>query len=120
MSKLENIRGSCLCGAITKWCGGPSMSFDAGTAVEITGGQFITRYDSSEWAIRGFCSHCGTHVLYMLKDIGEYILPVGLFDDENRFDFENQIFIDKKPAYYHFGNSTTDLTAEEVYAQFAS
>jgi hypothetical protein len=35
------------------------------------------------------------------------------------FEFTEQIFIDRKPAYYDFANQTVTLTEAEVLAKFA-
>ena len=139
MTTPENLEGACLCGAVSirvastewhvhachcdtcrKWGGGPALSFNAGSEVEISGEEKISVYDSSEWARRGFCSKCGSHVYYQLKETGEYFLSTGTFDDESGFELQTQLFIDRKPGFYHFGNDTKDLTAEEVYALFES
>ena len=37
-------------------------------AVDFTGASNIARYDSSEWAQRGFCRNCGSNLFYQLKD----------------------------------------------------
>lgn len=139
MTTPENLEGACLCGAVSirvvsteghvhachcdtcrRWGGGPALSFNAGTGVEISGGENITEFDSSEWARRGFCNKCGTHVYYQLKETGEFFLSTGTFDDESGFELDSQLFIDRKPGFYHFGNDTKNLTAEEVYALFES
>ena len=62
----------------------------------------ITVYNSSEWAERGFCAMCGTHLFYRLKQIGLYHVPLGLFGDQVNPEFEKQVFIDKKPSNYSF------------------
>ena len=76
-------------------------------------------FDSSPWAQRGFCKHCGTHLFYRLKEAQHYHLPVGLFDEAPEFSFDQQIFIDEKPAYYRFANDTRNMTGAEVFALYA-
>jgi hypothetical protein len=46
-------------------------------------------------------------------------LPVGLFDEAPEFSFDQQIFIDEKPAYYRFANDTRNMTGAEVFALYA-
>jgi hypothetical protein len=53
----------------------------------------------------------------MLKEQKEYILPAGLFDSDEGFVLDKQIFIDEKPEYYCFANKTTNLTGAEVIAE---
>jgi hypothetical protein len=111
--------GTCHCSMCRKWGGGPMMTVDCGTAVGFEGEDYITVFDSSEWAERGFCSKCGTHLYYKLKEGGQFIMPVGLFDNEEGFKFDHQIFIDKKPSFYSFANVTNNMTEAEVFAKYS-
>jgi hypothetical protein len=139
MTETSQHRGSCLCGAVKlvadafernlgachcnmcrKWGGGPLLAVDCGTKVHIEGEEHVTAYDSSEWAQRGFCSQCGTHLFYRLKESSQYHVPIGLFDDRGGIVFESQIFIDEKPDYYSFANETTNMTAAEVFAKYGA
>ncbi len=119
VSNINTQVGSCPCRMCRRWGGGPLMTVDCGTDVSFTGEQHLTVYDSSEWARRGFCSKCGSHLFYLLKEDGRYFVPVGLFDSEEQFRFDHQIFIDKKPSFYSFANVTDNLTEEEVFAKYA-
>ena len=112
--------GTCHCSMCRKWGGGPMMTVDCGTAVSFEGEEHITVYDSSGWAERGFCSKCGTHLYYKLKESGLFIMQVGLFDNEERFKFDHQIFIDKKPSFYSFANVTNNMTEAEAFAKYSS
>ncbi len=139
MSSEPVAKGTCLCGAVSisaesmsadvgvchcsmcrKWAGGPMFGVDCGDKVQFSGAENISVYDSSEWAQRGFCGKCGTHLFYRLKQNNLYIVPVGLLDVEAKFNFDHQVFIDEKPDYYAFANSTKNMTGEEVFAQFAN
>lgn len=117
-SKMSHNVGSCHCGMCRRWTGGPLLAVDCGSDVSFEGKENIGVYDSSDWAERGFCKSCGTHLFYRLKESGEYIMMVGIFDDDN-FVFDHQIFIDEKPAYYSFSNETQNMTGAEVFAKYA-
>lgn len=136
MTKRNDVEGSCICNGVkvavkamdTKvgichcdtcrnWNGGPFLGVDCGTEVTFGNTELITEFASSEWARRGFCSACGTHLYYKLLQTGQYIMPAGLFGDEQAFELDHQIFIEKKPAYYDFANQTKNMTGEEVFAQ---
>jgi len=138
MSKVVSGNGKCLCGAVEfnvaivsrhvgvchcsmcrRWGGGPLMAIDCDTDVVFQGEANITVFDSSEWAERGFCSKCGSHLFYRLKQSGQHIMPAGLFDDQDEFVFDHQVFIDNKPDYYSFANETDDMTEAEVVAKYA-
>ncbi|CAA0103764.1 Uncharacterised protein [Zhongshania aliphaticivorans] len=109
---------ACHCGMCRRWGGGPFLGVHCKGNIVISGEEFVGRYASSEWAARGFCSQCGTHLFYHLKPTDEYVLPLGLFQDAGEFMFKQQIFIDKKPDYYAFANSTETLTEQQVFAQY--
>jgi len=96
------------------------MEVDCGTEVSFIGEENITVYNSSDWADRGFCNSCGSHLFYRLKESKQYMIPVGLFDEQDFFVFENQVFIDKKPSFYSFANKTNDMTEAEIFDMYGS
>lgn len=138
MSNKIDVQGQCLCGAVSiaaksvssnvgachcdmcrKWGGGPLLTIDCQSNVEIQGADYVEVFPSSEWAERGFCKTCGTHLFYRLKQNKQYIIPVGLFDLNTALTFDHQIFIDSKPVYYCFSNKTKNMTGEEVFSLYS-
>lgn len=137
MSSEKQMHGHCLCGVVSvrtpvvtdveachcgmcrRWGGGPFLSVHIGPDVEITGEEHITWFDSSEWAERGFCRHCGTHLFYKVKLTRHYIVPAGLFTDQSVFEFKEQILVDRKPDYYEFANQTRMLTEKQFFEKYA-
>ncbi|VAW63164.1 Gfa-like protein [hydrothermal vent metagenome] len=111
--------GACHCGMCRKWGGGPLMAVDCGTDVIFEGTENISVYNSSEWAERGYCNKCGSHLFYRLKAGKQHMMAAGLFDDNSMFELDHQVFIDEKPTYYCFSNKTNNLTGEEVFARYA-
>ncbi|PWG63887.1 GFA family protein [Spiribacter halobius] len=139
MDPTEPLHGRCLCGAVRlvatpkshevdvchcslcrTWSGGPMFAVECADAVAFEGAEHIAVYPSSDWAERGFCRHCGTHLFYRLQAGTHYALPVGLLDDQDRWQLTRQIFIDDKPAFYSLAEDTTNLTAAEVFALYSS
>lgn len=114
----ETEIGVCHCSMCRRWSGGPMLAVHCGSGVAFSGQQPPATYRSFEWAERGFCPTCGTHLFYHLLLSDEYILPAGLFQEQS-FEVANQIFIDEKPEYYELANDTPKLTGEQVFAQFA-
>jgi hypothetical protein len=110
---------ACHCGMCRQWGGGPYLSIHCGADTRISGKNHITEYASSEWATRGFCKTCGTHLYYRLKASEDYEIPAGLFRQQDELQLTKQIFIDRKPPYYDFANVTEMLTEEQVFAQYA-
>lgn len=137
MTNLSNVNGHCLCGDIRfivekmkhtlcachcnncrRWGGGPLFSVDCGTEVNFFSPEKISIYQSSEWAERGFCQHCGSHLFYRFKENNKYFMPIGLFEQQEGIVFDHQIFIDEKPQYYCFANDTQNMTGKEVVELF--
>lgn len=116
---VDRSVGACHCTMCRKWGGGPLLAVDCGTDVTFEGEADISVFNSSEWAERGFCSKCGTNLFYRIKGSGQHILSAGLFEDEEGFIFDHQVFIDEKPSYYCFSNETENLTGAEVFAKYA-
>ena len=139
MSDLSIAKGSCLCGAVTlsttslkkhigachcnmcrKWGGAALLGVECEKDIHFSGEENIGVFDSSDWAQRGFCQKCGSHLFYRLKAQNHYYIPVGIFDEEEGFVFDAQVFIEEKPEYYCFANDTKNMTGAELFALFAS
>lgn len=139
MSDTIEGKGSCLCGAVhinvksinknvsachcrrcRKWGGGPLMAIHCGSDVSFEGEDNISVYDSSDWGERDFCKKCGSHLFFRLKENQHYVIPAGLFEDQEFFVFDNQVFIDRKPSFYSFANKTTNMTEAEFYEMYSS
>lgn len=111
--------GACHCETCRKWGGGPLLAVECSGDVRFDGAKNISVYNSSEWAERGFCQQCGTHLFYRLKQGEMYAIPVGLFDENEHWQLTDQVFIESKPAFYSFAEKTTNLTGAELFAQFS-
>ena len=138
MSETKTYSGRCLCVAVSytaevvngevhashcatcrKWSGASMLAMGT-AAVDFTGASNIARYDSSEWAQRGFCRNCGSNLFYQLKDQGNYIMCVGAFDDSPDFELCGEIYIDEKPSGYDFAGEHSRMTGAEFMASIGS
>ena len=117
---INKLVGACHCSMCRKWGGGPLLAVDCGQNVSFEGEENISVYNSSDWGERGFCKKCGSHLFYRLKENKQYIIPAGLFEDQEFFVFDHQVFIDHKPAFYSFANKTTNMTEAEIYEMYSS
>ncbi len=117
VGSLARVFTACHCDMCKKW-GGIWVAVECND-VSIADSDNIRVYGSSEFAERGFCTNCGTHLFYKAKGSNTYFVPVGLFPETRAFEFTRQIFIDKKPDYYCFSNDTLELTEQEVFEQFS-
>lgn len=115
-AKSMNI-GACHCSMCRKWGGGPLLAVECEREVDFEGAEQISTFNSSEWAERGFCQKCGTHLFYRLKEEGHYAIPAGLFDNGDEWKLAEQIFTDQKPSFYSFAEETKNLTGQEVFDQ---
>lgn len=120
VKQASSSAGACHCSMCRRWTGGPLMAVDCGTEVSIEGEEHVSVFDSSAWAERGFCSKCGSHLFYRLKENRQFMLPAGLLDDEGGLIFDHQVFIDEKPPYYRFANETKDMTGAEIFAMYGA
>ncbi|WP_020208548.1 GFA family protein [Gilvimarinus chinensis] len=129
------MKGQCLCGAIEinapstdhialchcsmcrRWGGGPMHAVHCEGDVSFSGAS-PSRYPSSDWAERGFCGQCGTHLFYYLIPADQYILSAGLFSEQS-FTVDQEIFVDEKPEYYPFTSDSVKMTGAEVFAQYS-
>ena len=132
----KQLKGRCLCGAVgitatpvrphveachcdmcRRWGGIAFLGVQCGSEVSFSGEEHITRYKSSDWAERGFCSKCGTNLFYHFVPAGNYGLAAGLFDDIGDNTLNEEIFIDEKPDYYDFAQDTVKKTGAEIIAE---
>ncbi len=130
------ITGHCLCGAVTvtmtpakphleachcemcrRWCGSAYVAVQGDDQVSFTGEEHITRYTSSDWAERGFCSQCGSNLFYCFTPSGSYSFLAGLFDDLGDMTLGEEIFVDEQPPYYSFAQATVRKTGPEMIAE---
>ncbi len=96
------------------------MGVDCGTDVDFEHVETLTIFNSSDWAERGFCGTCGTHLFYRLKESGQHIMPAGILNIESDLNFDHQVFIEEKPGYYTFSNKTKEMTGAELFAMFGA
>ncbi|TCK08230.1 GFA family protein [Marinobacterium mangrovicola] len=117
MPKSHDV-GACHCNTCRKWGGGPLMAVECAGEVTFSGEEALGVFDSSDWAERGFCKECGTHLFYRLKAGGYYAVPVGLFDNADQWTLAEQVFIDEKPPFYSFSQKTRAMTGAELFAKY--
>ena len=130
---MNTITGRCLCGGVTfeaqaealethachcsecrRWSGAPAMGIGV-ASVNFSGEQNIARYESSKWALRGFCKTCGSNLFFQRKGFDFYVLWVGALDDPSAIKFTGEIFIDEKPDFYNFVGDHPRQTGAEFF-----
>ncbi|WP_366637125.1 GFA family protein [Aquisalimonas sp.] len=125
------LRGQCLCGAVSirasasgrhvdachctmcrRWGGGPLLVVRCAEDMQLDGVEHVTRYRSSGWAERGFCSGCGTHLYFRLIGGGFLAISAGLVDVPADWRLTTEVFVEEQPAYYQFAGETRRLIGE--------
>lgn len=116
VKEIQHEVGACHCSMCRKWGSGPLLTIEAGTTSDIIihNEQFVSRYQSSEWAERGFCSHCGSNLFYHLLPTDSYSIPIDLFDNQENSKLSLEVYYDQKPSYYDFANKTKKLTETDI------
>lgn len=133
--KLGSISGTCLCSGVSitltdaeplvdvchctmcrAWGGGPFMGVSS-VGFDLSGSDNVTSYSSSEWAERAFCNTCGSNLWYRFVPGDHYSFAAGLFDLGKSAEIEQQIFVEEKPAFYDFAQTTPMKTGAEVIAE---
>jgi len=123
-----DVSGSCLCGKVTinltgvakeitvchcslcqKFHGGPMFALASCSEdqMALQGAKWLRRYDSSEWAQRGFCSQCGSSLFFYLKETHTYFFAAGLFGNLPEAVLTEEIYTKDQPQFYHFAEPTT-------------
>jgi hypothetical protein len=110
--------GVCHCPKCLRWAGGPLFELECGSDVLFEGEEHIQSFRSSNWGERGFCARCGSHLYFKDLNSGDYGIPPGLFSFCEDLQLKRQVFIDKKPSYYSFADSTHDITSEFIYEHY--
>lgn len=118
---LDGI-GACHCSTCRRWGGGPLMAVNCGASVAVEHETAIGRYASSDWAERGFCRSCGSHLWYRLLPgnsfipEGQYLVSAGLFENQDGFVFDHEVFTDNNPGWYRFAGENTRkcLTEQDI------
>jgi hypothetical protein len=83
-----------------RWSGGAPFFGVRATDVKFENEANVGRYESSDWAERGFCKTCGTSLFYYFKAAKRYAMSAGVFDDNLDLKLVREIFIDRKPDGY--------------------
>ena len=117
--------GACHCRMCQRWSGGLFVCFTAdASAVSVTGE--VTRYRSSAFAERAFCTRCGSHLWFSDVEEGampkSYELMPGLFDAARHWPLRSEIYVDRAMASIrlagdHRRKTRADYEAENPFVE---
>jgi len=133
---MSTRSGRCMCGAVTfqaevigdfsachckmcqQWASGLFMGVHT-KGFSLTGGQgAFTRFKSSDWAERAFCSKCGSNIYYHAVDYGHPSVALGTLDDTTGLKRTHEYYIDLEPKGLERTNETETMTEAEAVAFF--
>ena len=89
--------GACHCRMCQRWSGGLFLCFNA-DADGVTVDGPVTRYASSDFAERAFCSVCGSHLWMRDTRAESYELMPGLFDAARDWPLRSEVYSDRAMA----------------------
>ncbi len=125
--EVQNLNpefGACHCKMCQRWAGSAllGLTIPADT-ITFSGKETISRYASSSWAERAWCSKCGSNLWYRVtaegSEQGTYHMPIGLLDDTSGLVMNREIFTDEKAEVVRFSGERPTMTGEEVLAMYA-
>ncbi|OLP58491.1 hypothetical protein BJF93_16615 [Xaviernesmea oryzae] len=109
---------ACHCATCRRWTGGAFMVLPCEAPV-FADQAALKAYTSSDWAERLFCGECGSSLFWRMRDGRHWTVSAHALDDQTDVRFKAQVFIDEKPDFYAFANTTTMMTGAEVVAAFS-
>jgi hypothetical protein len=132
------MNGACICGAVRfngdaftgsgvevchcrhcrRWGGGPFMSVRFAGGVKLMAGDTLVWHASSDWAERGFCGRCGTSLFWrLIGEPSDWIVNLHALGDDHGQAINEHIWIDQKPGFYDFSDTTPRVTEAEFMAR---
>lgn len=126
---MEKIKRSCECGAVSfeisnprkeitfchcSQCRKSSGHYWAATNAKFEDVTFLsddtlTWYTSSDWAKRGFCSTCGSSLLYRMNDEEGIGIAAGSLEDPTGLKPAKHIFVADKGDYYEIADDIPQI-----------
>ena len=104
--------GACHCRMCQRWSGGLFLCFNADAGGVTVDGP-VTRFASSSFAERAFCSVCGSHLWMRDNTEKTYDLMPGLFDEARDWPLRSEVYADRAmPSTRLQGNHRRATQAE--------
>lgn len=77
--------------------------------------EYLSVFNSSEFAERGFCSNCGTTLFDHFKPAKAFFVPPAVIENlpEEKIQFVEEIYFDNKPSYYSYANKTKTMNESD-------
>jgi len=115
----SNDIGVCHCSMCRRWSGGVMFAVEFAGDLKFDDNAALGLYESSDWGERGFCKNCGTSLFWRMRGGGHGVVTRNALVDPDDGHLTHEIFIDDKPAFYNFAETTQKMTGAEIFAMFA-
>ena len=96
-AEIADRFAACYCKMCQRWSSGAFMGVTAAEFEITKGADDLTVFESSDWAVRAFCSKCGSNIYYHAVNYGGPSVAIGTLDDNSSLQIHTQYFIDRKP-----------------------
>ncbi len=87
---------------------------DVKDSLDITRGDTLGLYASSEWAKRGFCTRCGSSLFWQSADAKQTCVSYAALEladgDKEKLRLASEIYIDHQPEFTRFKQDCPRLT----------
>lgn len=116
---VSDEAGVCHCSMCRRFSGGMFIVVDCSGGFEFAADAPVTKFQSSEWGQRAFCSRCGSSLAWLSTDGAMAFDSVQAFPDPAAYPVRHEMFIDCKPRSYDLAGETKQLTEAEFMALYA-
>ncbi|MEL6452614.1 MAG: GFA family protein [Pseudomonadota bacterium] len=113
---VSRVYGACHCSSCRRWTSGVWMGVEVKGEVHFNGPLSVE--NSSPKAERGWCSACGSAMLYRLRPTGHTFLSQGAFDDQTGWQRMRELYGEDQPDHYAFGDHAPLMTGWAVFWAF--
>lgn len=109
---------TCFCKMCQRWSAGGYFGASTADFAITQGEDLLTIHKSSEWAVRAFCSTCGSNIYYFASAHGGKSVALGTLDDTSGLTNAVQYFIDQKPESVPLVTGPKTKTKAEIAKAF--
>ena len=117
-AEISGAFSACHCKMCQRWASGLFMGVHTDGFKLTQGEKSFTRFKSSDWAERAFCSECGSNIYYHAVDYGHPSVSLGSLDDTSGLSRTNEYYTDLEPQGLERSNNTKTMTEAEAVAFF--
>ncbi|SNY92328.1 Uncharacterized conserved protein [Cohaesibacter sp. ES.047] len=78
-------------------------------SLRFTADEGLRWYESSDWAKRGFCGHCGSSLFYRMNDEDGIGIAAGCLDLPTNLHVSKHIFVKDKGDYYDIADGAQQI-----------